>query len=265
MEYEEFIATVAHEAEVDREQAERAARATLDTLGERISSGQAQDLARQLPPELRPLLERTDRAQPFGVDEFLARVAEREGTSPDRARDHARAVFATLGAAVSQKEIEDVAAELPKDFTSLIREAEAGPSRIPSPPREPMRFGDFIRRVCRRFGRPRDEAVKTTEAVLETLAERISGGEVDDLAARLPTPLKSPLVRGKAESHGAARPLSLDQFLTRVAERSGLTPAQAKEGSRAVFATLREAVGEKELSDVEAQLPRDYASLLARP
>jgi uncharacterized protein (DUF2267 family) len=44
------------------------------------------------------------------------------------------------------------------------------------------------------------------------------------------------------------------------------TPVSADDfRARAVFATLRETVGEDELSDVRAQVPDDYAALLARP
>ena len=50
-----------------------------------------------------------------------------------------------------------------------------------------------------------------------------------------------------------------------IAEREGVTPNEARKHARAVFATLREAVSEKEFSDVRAQLPDDYSALLARP
>jgi uncharacterized protein (DUF2267 family) len=59
--------------------------------------------------------------------------------------------------------------------------------------------------------------------------------------------------------------MSLDDFLRRVAEREGVTPAEAREHARAVFATLREAVGEDEFRDVSVQLPLEYASVQARP
>jgi uncharacterized protein (DUF2267 family) len=128
-----------------------------------------------------------------------------------------------------------------------------------------MRFDDFLKHVAQRSGQPDYEALPTTAAVLETLAERISGGEVDDLAARLPTAFDPPLRRGKAHSESAALPLSLDEFLQRIAEREGATPAEAKEHARAVLATVREAVGEDEFADVEAQLPKEYDEVLARP
>ena len=45
--------------------------------------------------------------------------------------------------------------------------------------------------------------------MLETLAERIAGGEVDDVIVRLPIALHEPLKRGKEMSGGKARRMSL--------------------------------------------------------
>jgi uncharacterized protein (DUF2267 family) len=59
--------------------------------------------------------------------------------------------------------------------------------------------------------------------------------------------------------------MALERFLRNVAEREGVTPAQAHEHTRAVFATLREAITPKEWQDVIAQLPDEYAAVSARP
>jgi uncharacterized protein (DUF2267 family) len=59
--------------------------------------------------------------------------------------------------------------------------------------------------------------------------------------------------------------MSLDAFLRLVAEREGVPPDKAREHTRAVFATLREAVSEKEFSDITNQLPKEFDAVLARP
>ena len=41
---------------------------------------------------------------------------------------------------------------------------------------------------------------------------------MDDLEAELPDDLRAPLERGKELTHGAALPLSLDQFVRLIAE-----------------------------------------------
>jgi uncharacterized protein (DUF2267 family) len=257
-EHERFIATVQQNAGISRPDAELAARATLETLAERLSAGEARDLAEQMPPELAPWLATDGPAEPFHVDEFIRRVAAREHTDLATAEQHARAVFDALGRTVSEDEIDDMAAELPKDFQPLIAEAEGRFVHV-------LPAAEFWERVAERAALDADGARRATDAVLTTLAERISGGEVDDLISRLPAELHAPLEKGNALSSGVARRMSLDDFVRRIAEREGATPAEAREHARAVFATLREAVGENEFLDISAQLPLEYAAVEARP
>ena len=257
--YEPFLEVVEQKAHRSREDAERAARATLQTLAERISAGQARDLAEQLPPELAPWLATTGGAEPFDVDEFVRRVAEREGTEVARAERDARAVFAALGRCVRRrKEIDDLVSELPRSFGPLLDEAQWRFDHV-------MPAETFLAKVADRAGLDPGGARRAADAVLETLAERIAGGEVRDLVAQLPAELHEPLKRGDALSQGAARRMPVEQFVLHVAEREGVTAGEALRHARAVFATLREAVAEEEFLDVTAQLPRDYAAVEARP
>jgi uncharacterized protein (DUF2267 family) len=263
MDYENFIALVEKSALASREEAERAVRATLKTLAERLSGGEARDIAAELPPELRPLLEDGRRAEPFDLREFLRRVAEREGVPQELAARHARAVFVALGVALSADELHDLASELPNDFGDLLAIAIDAHAFAAARVTPSISAEDFYDRVARRAGLDRDGARSTTDAVLEALAIRVSGGEVDDLEGQLPPELGAPLERGKAESRERAEKLSLDDFLDLIARREGSTRAEAREHARAVLATLREAITEKEWRDVRAQLPREYSQLLA--
>ncbi len=104
--------------------------------------------------------------------------------------------------------------------------------------------------------------MRAAEAVVETLGERISGGEVEDLEARLPLELRPALERGRAASGDHARSMPLQRFLSRIAEREGVPPAEALVHTRAVLATLREAVGDEEFFDVISELPADYQRTL---
>jgi uncharacterized protein (DUF2267 family) len=128
MEYDGFIELVEQAAHVDRDTAEQAARATLQTLGERIAMGEARDLALQGPPEVSPWIATTTGAEGFGVDEFVRRVAAREGVAPDIAERHATGVFTALGQTVSFDEIDDTVAELPTEFKRLMPRWPAGPA-----------------------------------------------------------------------------------------------------------------------------------------
>jgi uncharacterized protein (DUF2267 family) len=264
VEYEQFIRTVAHESGTDdTAAAERATRAVLETLAERLSKGEARDLLRELPAELKPWMYTEDDARSFDVDEYLRRVAERLGADVETAGRWARAVFFTLGKAVSPKEISDLAAELPAGFDPLVAEAQGRFAEI-------MPAGEFVARVARRTGLEPGEARRATEAVLETLAERIAAGEVDDLIPKLPLELHEPLKRGKSRIP-EAKHMPLEEFLRRIAQREGLRfdgdlpPFEASEHARAVFTTLREAIANEEFFDVTVQLPAEYAPLLPPP
>jgi uncharacterized protein (DUF2267 family) len=255
-----FIEAVATRAGISSSLAERAVHATLETLGERVSDGVARDVARHLPRELRPVLEQPGNAQRFDLDEFLRRVGEREGTNVVSAERHVRAVFAVLRLTVAADDFRDLLAELPNEFVRLFEPLEA-PRAGPGPL---ISAEGFAKRVATRTGLDPESAREVTDVVLEALAERISGGEVDDLAAELPEDLLPPLDRGKAKSHGAARPIPADEFVEKVAETEGVDPQVARDHAAAVLATLRETVSQKELFDVVSQLSHDYIPLFAR-
>jgi uncharacterized protein (DUF2267 family) len=254
MEYEQFIRTVQHAAELGWQQAEQATRATLETLGERISPGETRDLAERLPEQVGPWVVNDGQAEGFGVDEFIRRVADREGVDPATAERHVRAVFTALWRATGAAELADVASELSRDYAPLL----------PVGPQVHVVSSEvFLERVMERAPVDREGAERAVEAVLETLAERLAGGEVEDLLVRLPLALQEPLRRGLAESGEKARRMSVEEFVERVAEREGVPLERAADDAHAVLATLREAIPDAEFRDIDAQLPAEYDPLFA--
>jgi uncharacterized protein (DUF2267 family) len=254
MDYEQFIGTVQHAADLSWNEAEAATRATLEALGERISPGEARDLADRLPEELGGWVHTDTEAEGFDVDEFVRRVAEREGVDAAAAERHVRAVFLALWRATGARELADVASELSRDYAPLL----------PVGPQVEVVSGEaFLARVEERTGLDRDGAARAVDAVLATLAERLAGGEVEDLIVHLPLALHEPLRRGVAESGDKAKRMSVDEFVDRVAEREGIPLEQAQDHARAVLATLREALPDAEFRDIDAQLPAEYDPLFA--
>jgi uncharacterized protein (DUF2267 family) len=255
MRYASFVTIVEQLTGLGRPAAERAIEATLRTLAERITTGEAADIAAFLPPEVRTFLTSApEPAEPFDRGEFVRRAAEREGVDRATAEEHVRAIFHALGYAVAPGELADMASQLPRDFEDLL--AAAGVGR-----RQAITQDDFVARVAELLGTDREAARRATEAVLQTLAERISAGEIDDLEDELPADVHAALERGLVESR-AARKMSEQEFVARVAELEGAVPEQAEEHAHAVFQALREAVSDKEFSDMVAQLSDDYAPLL---
>jgi uncharacterized protein (DUF2267 family) len=255
MRYATFMSIVEQAVAIGREQAERAASATLETLAERITGGEARDIAVFLPRELRPALESAlEPAEPFGLSDFLRRVAEREGVDEDSAREHARAVFKAIGAAVAPGELRDMVSQLPHDFEPLLRSAGIGRELA-------LPAADLVGRVAELAELDRDQARRVTEAVLETLAIRISAGEVEDLESDIPPDLRPALERGLGVAT-EAKVMSADEFVDTVAQREHVSLEEAEDHVRAVFAALHEVVSGKEFSDMVAQLSQDYAPLL---
>jgi uncharacterized protein (DUF2267 family) len=123
MKHDEFIGRVQHLAQMSsRGDAERATWATLQTLGERLAGGETKDFAAQLPPQLAQyaLSGLAGMGERFSVEEFLLRVCDREGVTPQVVPRHACAVLCVLQEALTQGEVQDIRSQLPKEYDSLF-------------------------------------------------------------------------------------------------------------------------------------------------
>jgi uncharacterized protein (DUF2267 family) len=122
MNHDEFIGQVQHRARVDsRGAAERATRATLETLGERLTGGAAQNLAAQLPHEIGEHLRRSGPAAlPVDLQGFFERVAAREDTELPAAVFHARCVIEVVGEATTGGGVEKIKDQLPDEYERLF-------------------------------------------------------------------------------------------------------------------------------------------------
>ena len=124
MDYNQIVDLVADRANVSREQAGTLATATLWTLGERITGGEARHVAAQLPPELQtPLVVAEEEAEGFSLDEFIRRTAERAGVDRGTANIGTAAVFTTLRDTISGDDFSHMMSQLPLEF----REVATGP------------------------------------------------------------------------------------------------------------------------------------------
>ncbi|MDX3529370.1 DUF2267 domain-containing protein [Streptomyces sp. ID05-39B] len=125
-----------------------------------------------------------------------------------------------------------------------------------------MKRDEFLARVRERGEYTgQDEAQHIAEQVLDVLSERISPGEVKDLASQLPAPLGQKLAaveRERAENFG------IEEFYRRVAERTGARPRTAQWDASAVLCTVADAVSGGELNQVISQLPSSYAVLFGK-
>ena len=126
MKGEQFIAEVRNLAELgSNEDAQKAIRATLETLKERLAGNEPSNLASQLPPEIAPYVEGQGDREAFSVEEFYGRVAQKEGVDKDEAVRHARAVATVVQTAVTEGELEDVRSQLSDDYKELFGQPQA--------------------------------------------------------------------------------------------------------------------------------------------
>lgn len=121
-----------------------------------------------------------------------------------------------------------------------------------------MDYGEFIDAVASRVGVSPEQATTLSRATLETLAERLSGGEARDLASQLPKGLQE-CVRKPRE---AAERFGLAEFIRRVSLRAGVDIALASDATQAVLTTTRESVTEGEFEDVMSQLPKEFGEIV---
>jgi uncharacterized protein (DUF2267 family) len=122
-----------------------------------------------------------------------------------------------------------------------------------------MKHDEFIGQVQNRARlASRGDAEVATRAVLETLAERLSGNEPANAAAQLPKGLANYL---KHEYAGSGIRYSLDEFLQVVSRREGVELPKATFHTRAVMEVLGEAISSGEMDDIRTQLPPDYLPL----
>jgi uncharacterized protein (DUF2267 family) len=122
-----------------------------------------------------------------------------------------------------------------------------------------MKYDEFIAQVERRTGLDsRDAAIRATSATLETLAERLAGGEAKDLASQLPPEIGVYLQQPFA---GAGEPFTLDEFFQRVSNREGVSPADAAYHARIIIALISEVVTMGEIENVRSQLPTNFRQL----
>jgi uncharacterized protein (DUF2267 family) len=120
-----------------------------------------------------------------------------------------------------------------------------------------MQFEEFIDQVQAQTRLTRDESISITQAVLETLGERLDRKVRNGLEAQLPNELKDFLLA----RHEHTDRYNLSEFYNRVGARADLKYQHAIERTRQVCSVVRQAIPAGELQDVMESLPSEYGKL----
>ena len=209
----DLIERVGARAGVGPAEAERATRAALCTLAERITRKESKALAAQLPGTLADQIRGASRRpERFGADEFVARMGEREGVPDATARAHARAVLTTLEDNATDR-LAYVRAQLSDDYAAFFTTGRAdggavGPLRIDQHARieQPGRVQRVLGRAQGRGERVRALRVVPRPVVAaDAVVVRDRAARVEDRAAggglHL-VPLRHLLAAARGGEHG---------------------------------------------------------------
>ncbi len=127
MQYDQFVGQVQHRARLANSgEAVAAIRATLETLGEHLFGGEADNVAAQLPHEIGIYMLQAVPTEGFTLDEFFRRVSSREGVDLPVAIYHARVVIEVLEEAVSPGLMDKVKDQFPPEYNQLFRSGSKG-------------------------------------------------------------------------------------------------------------------------------------------
>ena len=140
MDFDEFTGTVQHRLEFPGTgETVRAIRATLQTLGQRLPAGNAEDLAASLPMEIKWYMTGAveEHGQRFDWQRFLDRVSEIEGTDRADAAHHARVIVDLVATQVPDSDFRQLRDALPESeddehWGSLFEIVDSGGFRIKS-------------------------------------------------------------------------------------------------------------------------------------
>jgi uncharacterized protein (DUF2267 family) len=127
MQYDEFMGQVQHRGRMSSQgEALMAVRATLEVLSQRMAGGEPENVAAQLPSELRDFIIGEGEGERFDLDEFFRRVSEKEGVDLPVSVFHTRAVITVLRDALTPGEFEDMRAQFPADYDPLFEASYEG-------------------------------------------------------------------------------------------------------------------------------------------
>lgn len=117
---------------------------------------------------------------------FLKELRARGGLGRELAERAASSVMCALEQRIVGGEVDDLEAQLPSRLRELLQRC---PSHAGNPPR---RFGrdEFIGMIAKDLDVEPEEAEHLARVVFQTVRERLSDGEVDDVSNQLPRDLE---------------------------------------------------------------------------
>ncbi|MBP1987740.1 DUF2267 domain-containing protein [Halolamina salifodinae] len=247
-EYELLDLACESKAFESKEAADRTITATLSALGASVSPGNRRDIAKYLPEHYAANIREAEgeATTPLDLEAFLDRVQTEADI--EHPKPKVRVVLASLIEVVGEDVISDVRDQLPPEYGTLFEPATVEPGR------------SFVDVVAEKGEFDDETAESAARETLAVLGHRLSEGEALDI---------TPYLRGEASSWLSVRAthnaeaFSPEEFIERIAARADVSEDRAREYAGAVADALVETVPEAEREHAAAQLPDQYASVIA--
>ncbi len=248
-----------------------AAVAVMSALLHRLTPGQAHRLVDAMPEALGPYFENVLRERDgkpvakLGRAAMIADLGVTLSVTPATAESVASAVFAALRALVPEDVQTNVAAQLPHDMQDLW--LHGGPALS-------FEVGETDHEARHRFLDTLEGLTKIPDgvtaddvfsAVMCTFAQRLSGGEAEDVLLGLPRTLRPLVTRCFRHPERAVETFGVDTLVARVADHLQTSPERARELVTAVFAAVRAVLPADQVQDAASQLPPDLRDLWCGP
>lgn len=255
----------------------RTAKAVINLLDQRLSSGEARPLAQAL-PELAPLIDRKDDGADvrFGFEDLIDRVVKASGSAREAALQVAEAVFAELRERLPQDKRRSIAGRLPADMMLVWTTPDAGPSSDGSDaqgrrhaalarPALAARLHvehPILQAIERRAALPAGmTGAAAFVATLCLMTLRLTAGRAAQLRASLPPPLADLLFECSQDRDEAPTEFSRADYLDVLGAELGVPSEGAERVARAVFEALAEALPRPEAGALAGAVPVDLRPL----
>ncbi len=136
MQYDEFLKRVQdYSGLTAKDDAENIIKATLETLGERLSRKEREDISSQLPAELKGYFFRWEKTDRFALEDFYTRAAARMNMRYPEGIRYAQAVIRAVQDAVAPGELAHILRDVDKEYQELFNSRPEGPASpsVPQP------------------------------------------------------------------------------------------------------------------------------------
>lgn len=100
----------------------RTVSAVMETLSERLSPDLSENMANQLPHELKDVTRSFQNREELSLDQFYDRIANRADVSREKIPSFARAVILVLKDALNKGDVDKISESLPDDYLTLFSE-----------------------------------------------------------------------------------------------------------------------------------------------